>query len=106
MPRAWISRSKWGSGEYELVQSTVPTEGTFSLNNMTGELTFVGTITTTSTSGILQILARDLGTDPVTSPVTIQVILTVRSASSPFFDPDGFQCHNLGEYSFSICQRL
>ena len=79
-----------GEVVYELVQSTVPTEGTFSLNNVTGVLTFTGTITTATSSTIIQILARDLGTDPMTNQVTIQVILTVRSASSPFFDQDGF----------------
>ena len=79
-----------GEVRYQLVEYTVPAGGNFALNNMTGELTFSGTISIASSTGILQIQAQDLGTDPMTNPVIIQVIITVRSAGTPFFDPDNF----------------
>ena len=79
-----------GEVRYQVVQSSLPPEGNFSLDSMTGELTFTGTITTASSTAIVQIKVQDLGTDPVTNPVTIQVILTVRSFDTPFFEPSEF----------------
>ena len=75
-----------GQLTYSFKSGTLPTEGTFNLNETTGELTFIGSITKTGTgTTVITIIVSDLGVDPESNPAEIQIILTVLTGKEPYF---------------------
>ena len=75
---------------YMLNEQTLPNEAYFSLNYTSGELHFNGTITKASSSSIIVITVADMGTNPVSTPANIQLILIVLTGDEPRFEPNYF----------------
>lgn len=79
-----------GQIRYSIIDSTLPSEGTFSLDPNFGMLVFTGTITKSSSGSIIGLLASDMGTDTPSTPVLIQLILNIFTGNEPQFDPSLF----------------
>jgi protocadherin Fat 4 len=75
---------------YLLDEGTIPSEGVFNLNNVTGSLNFTGTITKSSSGSVIIITVSDMGINPISIPTTIKLILTVLTGDEPQFDPNYF----------------
>ncbi|XP_003384857.1 PREDICTED: protocadherin Fat 4-like [Amphimedon queenslandica] len=87
---------------YTVDQSTLPTEGTFYLNETTGSFSMNGTISKSSTGSIVAISVSDLGTNPVSNPVLIQLIFNVFTGNEPRFEPNYFNVTIAENYPSTI----
>ena len=76
--------------EYSIEEDSLPGEGIFELDPENGELTLTGVITKDSTGTVITIIVTDLGTDPVSNPAEIQLILSILTGDEPRFEPDRF----------------
>ena len=75
---------------YTIQEGSLPSEGSFELNSMTGQLTFNGTITKISTAAVVVIIVSDLGDQELVTPAKVQLILTVVTGDEPYFEPNRF----------------
>ena len=75
---------------YTLDESSLPNEAFFYLDEKTGEFSFNGTITKSSSGSVIGISVSDLGTNPVSTPAQIQLILVVITGTEPRFEPNNF----------------
>lgn len=75
---------------YAVDKTSLPSEGNFYLDELTGAFSMNGTISKSSTGAIIAISVSDLGTNPVSNPVLIQLILNVFTGNEPRFEPNNF----------------
>lgn len=75
---------------YLLNQNNLPNAAHFYLDNTTGELYFNGTITKASSGSFIGITVSDMGTNPLSTPAQIQLILMIFTGDEPRFEPNYF----------------